>query len=242
VINPDLSYVMIPGKPFSTACPPKLYSRLFNHWLEFWSNEYRAYGSNSVIDPANFYRQDCYTAIMKDDTVVATHSMAYFDLRYDFKNFHYFTEMHRPETLNLLMAQKQNRILVQQYLMVNQEFSVRKTRLNLSAVMVMLSLKNQAGFDGTLTAARTEVGAASVALKIGFERISEAHLVHNVPVASLFCSKPLPYRRKEENDLADILWSTRRDYTNSQRSENESQRDSRQPSQSPQPHRGEISV
>ena len=210
----DIKYVLIPGKPFQTECPISLYRQLKSHWVEFWSQEYNSYGSHSNLDPMNFYRQDKYTVILEGNTVVATQSLTYFDLRYGYDDFFYFNEMHSKETLQILMSRGLNRILVQQYFMVNQDYSARRTGLNWSAVMAMLSLKNHEGFDGTLTAARTEVAAGSLAIKLGYEKISDNHLVHNVPVASYFCQNPLPYRRTQENTLTDMLWNSRLDFTN----------------------------
>lgn len=235
-------YILIPGKPYHSSCPPDLYRLLFRQWCDFWSKEYSEYGSSAELDPMNFYRQDKYTAIIDGDQIVATHALTFFDLNYDFDKFEYFGEMHQIPTLERLKSDGLTRILVQQYFMVNSEYSVRKTGLNLSAVMAMLSLRNQKGYDGTLTAARTEVAAGSLALKIGFNKISESHLVHNVPVASFFCENPKPYRREQENDLVDYLWNTRLDFINSWRTENESQRTIGQPGQPTVPKGGEVSI
>ncbi|MGH1467636.1 MAG: hypothetical protein ACRBBP_01995 [Bdellovibrionales bacterium] len=162
----------------------------------------------------DFYRQDIYTFITYDDEIIGTNSLTFFDLSYDLSSYPYLSFMYPNEILNFLREQNLNSIITLQYFMVSPDYRYKKTGLNIARIIGSLSLKHMSlyNIDGTLTAARTQVGAAKVAGLCGFNKISEEKLVHNVPVVSMLCTKPAHIPESKEDVIIESLWEKRTSY------------------------------
>lgn len=209
-----LKYYSISPKLFNNSTSPELHKKAFNHWHKFWSAEYGSYGSNIKLDPMDFYRQDVYTFLTYEDDIIGTHSLSFYDLGYDLSHHPYLNQMYPEQTLMKIKSLQVETLMTLQFLMLDSKFRYKLTNINLAGVIASLSLKHQLLYeiDATLTAARTEVRAADVALKCGFKQITSEKIVHNVPVVSMLCTDPKVYPGTEEEKTVNHLWANRNSF------------------------------
>jgi hypothetical protein len=210
-MNRKFKYTTFSPKPFKNTVNTKFYSNAFQHWLNFWRDEYSSYGSNLTLNPNDFFRQDLYTVLSYDDRIIGTHALTFFDLNFDLSSYPYLNFMYPKGTLEQLKRDNINTVMALQFFMMDPEFRYKKIGLNLAYVIASLSTmhKDIFGVDGAITAARTEVGAAKVAQLCGYKKVSDEHLVHNVPVVTMLCREQVRSDLEKENLLINQLWETK---------------------------------
>lgn len=201
-----LDYVILPG-PWSCDESVHTYQQLiFRFWEQSWNEVYQNLGSHERTSPGEFTKQSAITAILSGVEVVALHFLRVIDVTTS-------EEMDRysPCFRNTLLKNGVRTAQTLQYYFVNSKWSPRLTGHNFSAIIAGLSFRNQTefGVDASITLARRDLPAVSVALKFGMHIAGSALQMHNVPVAQLYACSTHPYPRADVNNAINILWNRR---------------------------------
>lgn len=205
-----LDYVVFSGHPNAEKYSPH-YRPVFNFWLAQWQKVFDQLGSNTVVDPIDFWRQDKITAIVNGDEVVAINTLAHFTM--DDVFIHPYFADYTVEFFQFLKRQNIYRFQAMQYFMVNEQWRAQITKQNFSAIMVGLSLKQQRHnqLDASITLARKDVPVTSLGKKYGMLLPVRDITMHNAPVSQLVHIKHQPFPKQDVNDAVDYLWNKRID-------------------------------
>ena len=184
-ITKDLRYVVLKGIPNQTTENHRDYSTLYSYWKNFWNDHFKKVESNEKLDPLDFFRQEKITALMCGDEVIGMHLYSYYHLNCKAEEHPYFNA-YKPEFINELLSRDCYKIQAMQYFMVNPDWSPRRTGILYSAVLASLGLKHQEneGADCSITLARKDIGASTLAEKLNFFEVLEPIEMHNSPIAT----------------------------------------------------------
>ena len=201
----DLVYVMMPGGSYPVAAKD-LYQKMLNFWLLEWKKVFQEIDPSYEINISDFENQSRVTAILYHDQVIAMQTLSDYNLN-DVLVSPYF----KPYTIGFvqeLVAQNIKNFQTMQYFIVSEEWGVRRTGINLAAIILGLSFRQQSyfNFDATITLARKDVAAASTARKYNMLQYDCDIKMHNVPVGQLLCKEPVPYPNETVETFVDDLW------------------------------------
>lgn len=211
-----LQYVIFSGKREENLNNP-YYELVFNFWKAGWKDVFQELNTEIKINENDFYRQNRITAIVYDEVkVISINLLADYHID-DFFKYSYFHD-YTIGFYQFLKSESVKTFQCLQFLLVDPEWSSRKTGIRFGATTLSLSLKNQQqnGLDATLTLARDDVPSTSTLKKLGMETQGIGVEMHNAPVSQMYCKTSKPYHNDEVNVLSDYLWRNRKVFKNSE--------------------------
>ncbi len=207
----EIDYVIVPGKPTLSFEGVEVYNQLYSYWKQYWQSHYQGMGEDIKVDSLDFYRQDKITALLQGAKIISMNLLSTYNLSCEMSDHPYFSS-YDQEFFTRMKEEGINLVQSFQYLMVDSEWTARKTGVNFGAIIAGLSIKHQLedNLDGGITLARSDVPSASTARKFNFEEFSNKKEMHHNPVVQMFCSKPSLYPKESVNSMVDHFWKNRK--------------------------------
>lgn len=178
------------------------------YWKEKWTALLLKLGSSIASVEHEFLAQEKVTTLTLDNEFIGMHLLTTFN-EADFTKHPYFAG-YDQKFLDGLARQKVTRAQSMQYFFVDEAWSVPHTLINFGAIIGALSMRHHIvnNLDASVTIARADIAAASLAKKFGFDEISRTEM-HNVPVLMLACFAPKTYPKEDVNHWAEYYWKHR---------------------------------
>lgn len=212
----NLQYFILPGKPDFRYTHKSLYDAAFAFWQSFWMNILKENGTTAKVNVDEFLRQDRISVLQYGSDIVGFHSYTLFDLECEAPSLHsYFARFYNKDFMEAIANKNVTRVMTMEYFSVHKDWRSSKVDVSLAAVLCSLGFRlgNEMEVDGIITAARSDNGAAHLAVEMGGEALVKGVDIYNTP-CDLILFEPAKMKLPRElpaRALADQLWNRRID-------------------------------
>lgn len=213
-----LKYHLLRAKPPFKSPSTPLHNKAFEFWVSQWTHELAKISPNEKLNADEFLRQDYMSVVTHGSEVVALHFYSLFDLAQDAARSHsYFGASYSPRAMEALKKHGVRWAMSFEYFTVAPQWRGSAAGFSLAATLLGLGLKffGELGADAALGICRIDLGVAKLCYSAGAVTLDSNQIIHGVAcdLVGIMQGSQKPYRREEENLLADSLWSDRVDYT-----------------------------
>lgn len=207
----DLRYFVFKGSDGGHV-PRSLYEQTYEFWKTEWQSVFQQIDPTFDLDLNDFAKQSRVTVLKHQEQILGLQTLN--DHQFlDFLEDPYFKN-YSVGFLQMLSKAKVRTFQVMKYFLVSKLAGVKQTGLNIPAIILGLSFRQQMAyhFDATITLARKDNASASTARKFEMVQYGCDIEMHNVPVGQLFCFKPTSHPRSDVQEIIEFLWKQRQSY------------------------------
>lgn len=223
----DLKYIVLQKAAVNYCGQQKLLEKVYRFWKTEWESVFQSIDPGFHMTDEDFFGQDYFSFLMCKDQVIAFQSLNSYSLT-DFFSDPYF----KPCTVHFMqemVKERINKFQALQFFIVGRNWSLRKTKINAAAILGGLNLHFQKfnNWDATMTLARKDNGAGSMASKFGMQELGGTIEMHNVPVGQYLTLSPGKYKKPSVDNAINYLWDNKELhlFTSNQRREDEQLRE-----------------
>lgn len=186
-----------------------LKDKIFSYWKKSWEGIYLQLKTNETLDINDFKNCSRITYLSHGDQIIGLHIHTDYQ-EHQFKTENYF-KLFNQECLEQLKNKKVKIVQALKYLWVDPAWSKKKTGVNFAAIISSLSMnfQKQEHLDATTAVARIDVKVDEIAHNLGFEKLSNPAIMHNVPVSLMACFVPQKYPDIQVVKWANYYWKNK---------------------------------
>jgi hypothetical protein len=211
--------VLLPGHFAPGFHATDLYNKAFHFWKTFWSDVYKANGTDDVVNENDFVRSELISLVLSEyDEIVALHLYSILNLEKTSTTYHpYLSSTEGEVFLTALEHAGCRSAMPLEYLTVNAAFRKSIVGFSFAPIMGGLAYRIQSalGVDASLGRCRADLKVTQFMTDVGGVVLKQNVMMHNTPVdfCAVFSKDLHPHPDSELQAAIDDLWNRREDHS-----------------------------
>lgn len=211
----SIHFTLMPGKPGPGFESHSLYNQAYGFWKDFWNSVYHENGTDHVVRPDDFLRQDWISVLSQDGRIIGLHTYTLFDLKLLAAREHsYFARGYTDKFMDALKERNVNYVMTLEFFSMGKGWRAPKLGLSLAAVLAGLGItkvSRELGVDAIISVIRSDIGVDRMAREFGAISLDSNVPVHGTPCELMaFLSRDIrSHSDPRVNELVDDFWNRR---------------------------------